>query len=57
LLFLAALTGPGRISLQPSRIAKLAHALEKYMPHEAGRQTVEGGVVGGIVGSMLDNMK
>jgi hypothetical protein len=57
LLFLAALTGPCRISLQPSRIAKLAHALEKYMPHEAGRQTVEGGVVGGIVGSMLDNMK
>jgi hypothetical protein len=27
------------------------------MPHEARRQTVEGGVVGGIVGSILDNMK
>lgn len=56
-LFLAALTGPGRIWLQTLPIAKLAHALERYMPHEARRQTVEGGVVGGIVGSILDNMK
>jgi len=57
LLFLAALTGPGRIWLQALPIAKLAHALERYMPHEARRQTVEDGVVGGIVGSILDNMK
>jgi hypothetical protein len=57
LLFLAALTGPGRIWLQALPIAKLAHTLERYMPHEARRQTVEGVVVGGIVGSILDNMK
>src|ERR1700690_3605172 len=56
-IFLAALTGPGRIWLQTLPIAKLAHALERYMPHEARRQTVEGGVVGGIVGSIFDNMK
>ncbi|MGP0021608.1 MAG: TIGR00266 family protein [Candidatus Sulfotelmatobacter sp.] len=56
-IFLAALTGPGRIWLQTLPIAKLAHALERYMPHEASRKTVEGGVVGGIVGSILDNMK
>ncbi len=56
-IFLAALTGPGRIWLQTLPIARLAHALERYMPHEARRQTVEGGVVGGIVGSILDNMK
>jgi uncharacterized protein (TIGR00266 family) len=56
-LFLASLTGPGRIWLQTLPIARLAHALAKYMPHEASRQTVEGGVVGGIVGSILDGMK
>jgi hypothetical protein len=27
------------------------------MPHEVSRQSVEGGVVGGIVGSILDGMK
>src|SRR5438105_9117216 len=49
-LFRVALTGPGRIWLQTLPIAKLAHAIEKYIPREASRQTVEGGVVGGIVG-------
>jgi uncharacterized protein (AIM24 family) len=46
--------------LQPGEtlpIAKLAHAIEKYLPHEASRQTVEGGVVGGIVGSILEGIK
>ncbi len=56
-IFLASLTGPGRVWLQTLPIARLAHALERYMPHEVRRQTVEGGVVGGIVGSILDNMK
>lgn len=56
-IFLASLTGPGRVWLQTLPIAKLAHALSRYMPHEASRQTVEGGVVGGIVGSILDGMK
>jgi uncharacterized protein (AIM24 family) len=56
-IFLAALTGPGRIWLQTLPIAKLAHAIEKYSPREASRQTVQGGVVGGIVGSILDGMK
>jgi len=56
-IFLASLTGPGRIWLQTLPIAKLAHALAHYMPHQAPRQAVEGGVVGGIVGSILDGMK
>ena len=56
-VFLASLTGPGRIWLQTLPIAKLAHAIEKYIPREAPRQAVEGGVVGGIVGSILDNMR
>ena len=56
-LFLAALTGPGRIWLQTLPISKLAHAIEPYIPREASRQSVEGGVVGGIVGSILDGMR
>jgi len=55
-LFLAALTGPGRIWLQTLPISRLAHQLQEYMPgHRSER--VEGGVVGGIVGSVLDGMR
>ena len=55
-LFLAALTGPGRVWLQTLPIAKLAHKLMEYMPSPAAQRT-EGGVVGGIVGSILSGMK
>jgi uncharacterized protein (AIM24 family) len=55
-LFLASLTGPGRIWLQTLPIAKLAHAIDEYLPHRT-RDTTEGGVVGGIVGSILNGMK
>ena len=56
-IFLASLTGPGRIWLQTLPIAKLAHKLQEYMPQAETRQTVQGGVVGGIVGSILEGMK
>ena len=56
-IFLASLTGPGRIWLQTLPISKLAHALAHYMPQDGARKSVEGGVVGGIVGSILDGMK
>lgn len=56
-IFLAALTGPGRIWLQTLPIARLAHVIDQYLPHTTDRRTVEGGVVGGIVGSILDGMK
>src|SRR5436309_10727552 len=56
-IFLASLTGPGRIWLQTLPITKLAHAIDQYLPHEARRETVEGGMVGGIVGSILNGMK
>src|SRR5438552_14644918 len=56
-IFLAALTGPGRIWLQTLPITKLAHAIDQYLPHEARRETVEGGMVGGIGGSILNGMK
>jgi uncharacterized protein (TIGR00266 family) len=56
-IFLVALTGPGRIWLQTLPIAKLAHAIERYLPRESSKEAVGGGVVGGIVGSVLDNMR
>ena len=55
-IFLAALTGPGKVWLQTLPLAKLAHALREYMPAPS-KESVQGGVVGGIVGSILDNMK
>lgn len=55
-IFLAALTGPGRVWLQTLPIAKLAHKLMEYMPSPTKERT-EGGVVGGIVGSILGGMK
>jgi uncharacterized protein (TIGR00266 family) len=56
-IFLVALTGPGRIWLQTLPIAKLAHAIEKYLPRETSKEAVGGGVVGGIVVSILDDMR
>ncbi len=55
-IFLAALTGPGRVWLQSLPIARLAHALQEYLPG-SGEQRTEAGVVGGIVGSILEGMK
>jgi len=55
-IFLAALQGPGRVWLQTLPIAKLAHQLMEYMPSRS-TQTAQGGVVGGIVGSILEGMK
>lgn len=56
-IFLAALTGPGRVWLQTLPISRLAHALAEYMPAAEARQTTQAGVVGGIVGSILDGMR
>ncbi len=55
-LFLAALTGPGRVWLQTLPIAKLAHKLMEYMPSPS-RESAQGGVVGGIVGSIFKGME
>jgi uncharacterized protein (TIGR00266 family) len=55
-IFLASLTGPGRIWLQTLPISRLAHQLMEYMPKQH-RESVQGGVVGGIVGSILEGMK
>jgi uncharacterized protein (AIM24 family) len=55
-LFLAQLTGPGRIWLQTLPISRLAHQIMEYMPSRP-RETTQAGLLGGIVGSVLDNMK
>src|SRR5579884_2696432 len=46
-IFLAALTGPGKVWLQTLPISKLAHALVEYMP---AADRAEGGAAGGVVG-------
>ncbi len=56
-IFLAALTGPGRVWLQTLPLANLAHALQDYLPAGGGTRAAEAGVVGGIVGSLLDGMR
>lgn len=53
-IFLAALTGPGRVWLQTLPIAKLAHELMEYMPVQSDK-AAQAGLVGGIVGSILDS--
>ena len=57
-IFLAALTGPGRVWLQTLPISNLAHQLQRYMPgrgESRGRDIGTAGLMGGIVGSMFDN--
>ncbi len=53
-VFLASLTGPGRIWLQTLPISRLAQELMEYMPSQTS-EAAEGGVVGGIMGSLLNN--
>jgi uncharacterized protein (TIGR00266 family) len=56
-IFLAALTGPGRVWLQTLPISRLAHQLQEYMKTERRTENTESGVVGGLVGSVLRNMQ
>lgn len=54
-IFLASLTGPGRVWLQTLPISKLAHQIFEYLPREGDSN--QGGNLGGIVGSILNGMK
>ncbi len=57
-LFLAVLTGPGRVWLQTLPISRLAYQISEYLPqNEAGPATaagIGGGLLGGIVGSLMN---
>jgi len=55
-IFLAALTGPGKVWLQTLPISRLAQEIQEYLPKASAPQAAEGGVVGGIVGSILKGM-
>jgi uncharacterized protein (AIM24 family) len=57
-IFLAALTGPGRVWLQTLPLANMAHALEPYLSRDENRSNVRGlgaaAVLGGIAESIFD---
>ncbi len=56
-LFIARLTGPGKVWLQSLTMPNLAHALQPYLGQAAApQQTVETGIVGGVAGSVLNNI-
>ncbi|HZZ00956.1 MAG TPA: AIM24 family protein [Candidatus Baltobacteraceae bacterium] len=55
-LFIAHLTGPGKVWLQTLTLPNLAHALMPYMGKEAVTQTAQAGVAGGIAGAVLKDM-
>jgi len=54
-LFLAALTGPGRVWLQSAPLPTLAHALSPYLPRIANDAAAggTGGVAGAVLGDLL----
>ena len=51
-IFLAALTGPGKVWLQSLPLANLAHALSPYLGSSAGENAANAGV-GGIIGGVI----
>ena len=57
-LFIARLTGPGRVWLQSLTVPGLAHALRPYIGSAPAPQpqTTEEAVVGGIAGSVFNNI-
>jgi len=55
-LFLAALTGPGRVWLQSLPLSNLAHALSSYLPHESRGNTVQNTSAAGIAGAVLGGL-
>ena len=54
-IFLAALTGPGRIWLQSLPLSNLAHALSPYLGGDTGGN-VASAAAGGVVGSLLRDL-
>jgi len=55
-IFLAALTGPGRVWLQTLPISRLAHQILEYAPSERRQENLQSGIAGGIVGSILEGI-
>jgi len=55
-LFIAHLTGPGKVWLQTLTLPNLAHALLPYLGHETVAQTTQAGIAGGVAGAVLRDM-
>lgn len=55
-LFIAHLTGPGKVWLQTLTLPNLAHALEPYLPKEQVAETTQAGIAGGVAGAVLNNL-
>lgn len=51
-IFLAALTGPGKVWLQSLPLSNLAHALQPYLKTGAGESAGAAGI-GGVIGSVI----
>ena len=54
-LFLATLTGPGRVWLQTAPLPTLAHALQPYI-RGGGAAVAAGGVSGAVGGAVLRDL-
>jgi uncharacterized protein (AIM24 family) len=55
-IFVARLTGPGKVWLQSLTLPNLAHALSPYLGGQAeAPAAVQGGVGGAIAGSIMNN--
>jgi uncharacterized protein (TIGR00266 family) len=54
-IFLAQLTGPGRVWLQTLTLSNLAHALAPYLPSSGGERASSAGA-GAVVGSVLGGL-
>jgi uncharacterized protein (AIM24 family) len=56
-LFVARLTGPGKVWLQSLTLPNLAHAISPYLGgREAAPQAVQGGVAGGVAAAVLGSL-
>ena len=55
-LFIAQLTGPGKVWLQTMTMPNLAHALAPYMGAQETQQATTAGVAGGVAGSVLKGL-
>jgi uncharacterized protein (TIGR00266 family) len=57
-IFIARLTGPGKVWLQSLTVPGFAHALQPYLGHQpaAPAQTAQAAIVGGVAGSVLGSI-
>ncbi len=55
-LFIAKLTGPGKVWLQTLTLPNLAQALSSYMGRAEAVQTTQAGIAGGVASAVLKNM-